>query len=237
MAPQNSTTIPDGNGSPQAAEISASALAAYAAEDLLKEDGTKDNAKIRAKLLAIVSQHKVLNWKDRKAHAIKRADVVRQLFPSLPAPPDGFSETEDPQLAKAVWGKVSGDVWLHLTVGPDSALQQLVGATMGNGYMLARTALDSNTPDAVYITDDRLCTVRDVLEPEDVKLTRQAERNIALREMAMHRQPDNARHYEKGGNDVLKMLQVTGRDRLAIAHAAATSAGPASDEPGEPDEA
>jgi hypothetical protein len=236
MASRNSTTIPDGNGSPQAAEIAAGVLAAYAAEGLLKEDGNKDTSKVRERILAIVRTHKVITWKDRKANAIKRGDVVRQLFPSTPAPPDGFSETEDPQLAKAVWGQLYKDVWGHLTVGADSALQQLVGATMGNGYALVRASIDSAHPDAVYITDNLLCIERDVLEPEDTAYKRVAERRIALRQMLIMRQPENARRYEKGGNDLLKMLMVTGRDQLAIAVSAATSAATGDDEPGEPGE-
>lgn len=231
MPRSNSTAIPDTNGSPQAAAVALGVLAAYADEGYLKEDGTGiDTAKVRAKILEVVREHKVLTWKDRATKAIRRGDVVRAVFPSLPAPPDGFSETEDPQLAKAVWGKVYGDMWLHLSVSATSALQQLVGASMGNGYVLVRTSLDSPRPDAVYITDDRTCIDRDLRKPENDAAERKIRSVLATVSMLAMRQPENAKHYAKGGNDFLRHLQVSGRDQIALAVASASGNG---DEPGD----
>lgn len=232
--PRNSTTIPNGNGSPQKAAIDRGALDAYGAEGYLKEDGSGiDTGKVRAKILEVVREHKVLAWKDRGTKAIRRGDVVRAVFPSLPAPPDGFSEAEDPQLAKAVWGRIYSDVWTHLSVRADSALQQLVGATMGNGYVLCRTSLDSPRPDAVYVTDDRVCIDRDLRKPENDLVEGKIDALLATITMLMMRQPDNAKHYAKGGNDLLRHLQISGRDQLAIAMSSASGNGNEPEEPGD----
>lgn len=233
MPRTTSTTIPNGNGSPQSAEITSGVLAAYAAEDLLKEDGlTKDNTKVRARLLEIVKQHKVLTRRDLESGSITRGQVVRELFPSLPAPPEGFSDTEDPQLAKAVWGQVYKDVWSHLTVGASGPVQILVGAAMGNGYALCRTKVGPDGTDAICVTDNPVLIDSELLEPETASLTRKIEAMLNLRSMLIMRQPQNARRYAKSGNDVLRHLQVTGKDRLTRA-VEASSAESADDEPGD----
>lgn len=204
------------NGNPQKVAIDRGVREAYEAEGFVTETGARDTVRVREHLFEALRPHKVLKWAEREAKAITRGAVVAQVFPSLPGP-DQFSEAEDPQLARAIWVKVNSDLWSQLQAGAKGPVQQLVGLSMGNGYVLCRTKIGADGTDAVYVTDDRICIERDYLMPDNVKLQRQFEASADNRAMLIARQPANAKRYAQGYDSRVKALGGAAHDQLALA--------------------
>jgi hypothetical protein len=221
------------NGNPQKAAIDQGVREAYEAEGFTTETGARDTVRVREHVFEALRPHKVLKWAERKAKAITRGAVVAQVFPSLPGP-DQFSEAEDPQLAHAIWVKVNSDLWSQLQTGAKGPIQQLVGLSMGNGYVLCRTKIGADGTDAVYVTDDRTCIERDYLMPDNVKLQRQFEAATDNRAMLIARQPENAERYAKGFNSRTKAFGAAAHDKLALAVEASVNGAEPDTEP-EPD--
>lgn len=222
------------NGNPQKAAIDQGVREAYAAEGFTTDSGTRDTARVREQLFEALRPHKVLNWRDREGNAITRGAIVAAVFPGLPGP-DAFSGTDDPQLARAIWIKVNSDLWSQLQPGAKGPVQQLVGRTMGNGYVLCRTRIGADDTDAVYITDDRTCIERDYLTPDNARLQKQFEASADNRAMLIARQPANARRYAQGYDSRVKAFGGAAHDQLALAVEASMN-GPEPESEPEPSE-
>lgn len=210
------------------------ANAAYEAADIPVEEGARDVGALRERIFEVLQQHKVLSWAERTSKAITRGALVAQLFPGL-VTPDHFAEEEDPDLAQAIWGYVSKDVWTQLATGSRGPIQQMVGSHMGNGYVLVRTKLTPDNTDAVYVTDDRTCIEKDYLAIDNRQLQRLFDTLAGNRSMLIMRQPEHARRYAGGFDRLTKALGGAAHERLALAIEAATAGDEDSDGDGPDD--
>jgi hypothetical protein len=236
--PRISETIPDTLDAVKA--VDQGVLEAYVAEGFMLPNGRKDNAKIRQHIFEAVRSHKVLTLKERPHQAITRGAVTQEVFPSLTGP-DGFADAQDPQLALAVWTKVSADVWSMLQPNVTSAVQQLVGAVMGNGYFLCRTKIGDDLNDAVYVTDSLPCIVADFLEPQAKAVQRKIDLEVANFTVLMQRHPSDAKALLGKFSKQLTGLKTGGMIQLeqaAEAALASLNGGSATegDEPGDGEE-
>jgi hypothetical protein len=222
------------NENPVKAAVQQGVLAAYAAEGYLTDDGAKDMPMVRERIFAILAPRKVLAWRERTDKAVTRGAMTAAVFPSL-AGPDRHAEAEDPQLAQAVWTAIDQSVWSELRTSAAGPLQRLVGAEMGNGYMLVRTQLGADRTSAVYITDDRACIERDLLATEYAALQRKFDAHLAIRELLIMRQPQNGPRYAGGFDKQLKALSSAGHDRLSLAIEASSANGAGDDDDDETD--
>ncbi len=216
MARKRDKAVTTATGSPQKAAIDQGAREAYAAEGFVTDAGIRDTTRVREHVFEVLRPHKVLTWGEREDKAITRGAVTAQVFPGLPGP-DTFSDQEDPQLARAVWVKVSSEVWSQLQPGAAGPVQQLVGRNMGNGYVLCRTKIGADSTDAVYITDNRQCIERDYLTPDNARLQRLFEATSDNRAMLIARQPANARRFAQGYDSRVKALGSAAHDKLHLA--------------------
>jgi hypothetical protein len=217
--------------SPQKADIDAGVLDAYAEEGYVLPDGTKDNTKVRERIVDILTPHKVLKWADRDSQAITRGALVQAVFPSLTGPED-FGDADDPQLALAVWTAIDRALWNELRPGAAGPIQKMVGLRMGNGYVLIRCQIGVDRIGAAYITDDLKCIERDLLGPDNTALARLLDRLVGTRTMLILRQPDNAKRYATGLDRQMKALSASSHDQLVLAIEASVSAGEDEDEAG-----
>lgn len=214
-------STPAENGSPQKAAIDNAVLAAYATEGYLTEDG-KDTERVRAQMLEVLRDRKVLSFSEREDKAVTKGAMTEKVFPSLPGPAD-FGEQDDPQLAKAVWDKIAAALWTEARPSASGALQRLVGVSMGNGYVLCHTKIGNDQTPASYITDDRTCIERDFIDPDNKALKRKADSIVANRELLILRQPKNAKRWARNFDLAVKSLAAASHDQLALTVAAATS--------------
>lgn len=232
MVPKTSTTISDGNGSAGLLDPVAIAFKkASIAAGLTSEAGQVDKDKVRARIFGVLlDAGKVLNLKERAAKAVTRGDLTAAVYrdaegdPTL-AGPDAFDEADDPVLAKAIWDKADEYVWSTATPSATDKFQWLVGSSMGNGYVMCRTKVGNSKTPAAYITANRQCIETDFIGPEVVALQRKATGMVANREMLIYRQPENADHYAKAFDLVLKDLALAVHSRLTLAVTAAKANG------------
>jgi hypothetical protein len=221
--------------SPQKAAIDQGVLDAYEAEGYLLPGGTKDNTKVRERVVEVLAPHKVTAWREREEAAVTRGDLIRAVFPSLTTPED-FSEAEDPQLALAIWTAIDSFLWGECKWNANGPIQRLVGLRMGNGWVLARCSIGVDRIGAVYVTTDLQCIERDCLAADNAQLQRLLERLTANRELLILRQPVHGHRYARALDRQLKALSSSAHDRLQLAIEAGDSADHGDeDEPGDED--
>jgi hypothetical protein len=167
---------------------------------------------------------KALNEAERDEKAITRGEMVARVLPNLPDP-EHFAEQDDPQLAQAVWDKISQDLWNMCLPSAGSAMQRLIGRNMGNGYLLCRTHVTRDQTEAVYVTDDRRCIETDFVQPALSKLARMHRALMADAELLIDRQPGNARQYARRYSSTLKQLTAAANGQLALAIESASQNG------------
>ena len=211
------------------AAVTTAVDAAFAASDHLLEDGTRDTVKVRELIVEALRTRKVLNKKERAVKAVTRGAMVEAVFPALPGP-DSFSETDDPELAQAVWSEVDKYLWSMTNASYSSAVQHLVGQVMGNGYVLCRTKVGRDATWASYITDDVACIREDFIGPIHVSLDRATSRALHGHELLIQRRPDIAAQVVAGLNKKLKALQQLTQTQLQLALEAASPQPPDDDE-------
>jgi hypothetical protein len=221
MVPKNSISISDGNGD-FAAAVKAAFIAANVDSGLAVADGQPDKNKVRARILEVLLEAgKVLNPGERKAKAVTRGALAAAVYPSLVS--EDFEDEDNPALARAVWDKAREYIWNTATTNALEKFQQLVGMTMGNGYVMCRTQI--STADsmvwAAYITDNRACIEQDFIGPEVEALQRRTAQMVANREMLVYRQPKNADRWVKQFDAVLKAIATSVHDQLTMAATAA----------------
>ena len=154
---------------------------------------------------------------------------MEAIFPQLPGP-DTFSESDDPEMAQAVWTEIDKYLWSQTNASYSSAVQHLVGQVMGNGYVLCRTKVGRDTIWASYITDDVTCIREDFIAPINISLDRATTRALHGHELLIQRRPDIASQVAAGLNKKLKALQLTTQTHLQLALDAATAPPPADDD-------
>lgn len=230
MAPRNSTTIPD--PSPQDARDQG-VIAAYEAEGFLLPDGRKDNTKLRQHIFEVLRHAKVINPKDLSP-AVTRATIVATVFPALTRP-DQLDGAEDAQLMLAIWNKVSSDIWGMLQPNADSAMQQLVGANLGDGYWLCRTRVTVENLDAVLVTDNAQVIEQQFLRGEASSLQRKMDQVVKNRAELIRRRPQDSRKFLLRWDKQIQSAKTSGHDVLQLAIDSATANGngsaPEGDEP------
>lgn len=202
------------------AVLSAAVDAAFAAQDHLLEDGTRDAVKVREIIVETLRTRKVLNKKERAAKAVTRGAMVEAVFPGLPGP-DSFADTNEPDMAQAVWSEVDKYLWSMTNASYSSAVQHLVGQVMGNGYVLCRTKVGRDATWASYITDDVTCIREDFIAPINISLDRATTRALHGHELLIQRRPDIAAQVAAGLNKKLKSLQTITATNLQLALEAA----------------
>ena len=219
MSQQDSTVQVPGRD-----EIDQAAHAAYAAEGYLAADGGIDRKLVREAMFEVLRPNLVAGKGERKDKAVTRGALVRQVFPSLPAP-DTFAEQGSPALAAAVWQKIYQQLWNEARPGATSAFQKLVGFNMGNGYWLCRTTVGDDKTSAVYITDDYECIRDDHTAPQMAKVARLSSQAIVDNELLIARQPHNAQKYKRAYDRNMRLMISGGHDRLVAAIEAAGNNG------------
>jgi hypothetical protein len=207
---------------PTKLEVDAAVYAAFVADGYVMDDGAPDKAKVREHMLELLRPRKVTSWAERGSKAVTRGEMVKTVFPSLPGP-DLWADQPNPALAEKVWSEIDSYLWTETRPSSTSALQRLVGFSMGNGYVLCRAKIGDNRTNAVYVTDNRQCIDRDYVKAEVDALERMVGRLVGNREMLIIRQPEHGAHYLRAFNTSLKHLQLTGASRLQQALMAATA--------------
>lgn len=205
---------------------------AYVAEGYINEDGSRDAAKMRERILELVVQHKALDKRDRADVALLRGDLIAGVFPSMIGP-DRFADEPNPDhrsLLEAVYNKVAGYVWAAVTPHAAGPIQRMVGLNMGNGYVLCRTKVGKDRIDAVYVTDDLECIRLDFTRPDNQALERKIEGSTRNREMLILRQPQHAKAYASEYDKTLKNALTTAHNQLALTMEAVSNKGPEPDD-------
>lgn len=196
---------------------------AFSTEGYMKEDGTRDYDKMRHAAYSVISAAKVLNKRDRAAKAVTKGSLTRQVFPSLPDR-DDLGDQDDPEVAEDVWTDIERRLWGEAKSDATGKLQILIGAQMGNGYVLCRTKIGDDTTDAVYVTDDRACIEEDLVTPENKALERRLRAVVNNRTMLIYRQPQHARRWKQTFDGHLKAITAAGSGQLALAIEGVTAA-------------
>ena len=206
---------------------------AFKDEGYIKQGGARDLDKMRQRAFSVLSNAKVLNKRDRAEKSVTKGSLVQQVFPELVGPP-GFKGEEDADLAEAVWDEIQRVLWGEAKPDATGRLQILIGAQMGNGYVLCRTKVGNDRTDAVYITDDRQCIEEDFIYPEQSALERKIRSITGNRMMLISRQPHNAKRYKQSYDHHMKALTTSSSQQLTLALEGVTS--PQDDVNGEDDE-
>lgn len=191
---------------------------AFADADYLKEDGSRDSVKMRARMMEILKGTKVLNKRERPEKAITKGNLVAAVFSNLPGP-ESWQDIEDEDeraVAEAVYAKIVTAVWGETLPDAAKPLQQLVESAMGNGYVLCRTTVGNDKSPAVYITDNLACIRLDYTFPEKTKFEKLVLKHEANREMLIRRQPDNARAYFNDFRSASNSAVTEGVNRLKL---------------------
>lgn len=191
---------------------------AYADADYLKEDGSRDSVKMRARMMETIKSTKVLHKKERAEKAITKGNLVAAVFPTLPGP-EAWKEIEDENeraVAEAVYARISTIVWGETLPDASKSLQQSVESAMGNGYVLCRTTVGNDNTQAVYITDNLACIRLDYTFPEKTKFEKLVLKHEANREMLIRRQPENARAYFNDFKSASSSAVTEGVNRLKL---------------------
>jgi hypothetical protein len=212
------------NTLPSREEKDQAVYAAYLADGYITPEGRADKIAVRKAMCAVLSEHVVTGRSkaERKANAIRRIDLMREVFPHLPGP-DAFEDQDDPVLAAEVYKTIYQRMWSEARPGAGCQLQSLITSTMGNGYWLCRTAVDDVRDNALYVTDSLYFIDADHLQKSIVAFQRQADQLIADREALMHLLPADAKTLLRGFDRTVRQIMNSGHERLAIAAEAATS--------------
>lgn len=205
---------------------------AWAAEGYLREDGTRDHAAPRLKLVVELAEHIVNTKQERVEKGSTRAVLVSTAFPTYPAP-DSWTDTES-ELLEAVWKKLDGWVWQQTS--PNGPLQPLVTEHMGNGFLCNRTRIGKDRLWAAYVSDDRASCNLDFVQPLLKKVDRLSSKVVTNLEMAMQVQPQNAKYYGAQWTSQFKEIGVRTDAALKRAIEAGTNPVTENDDEGDDDE-
>lgn len=209
---------------------------AFDTEGYLRNGGTRDLDKMRQQALGVLSAAKVLRKTERPTKAVTKGSLVRQVFSHLPDP-EKFASQKDPDLAEAVWDEIQRILWGEAKPDATGKLQVLIGAHMGNGYVLCRTKIGDDRTDAAYITDDRACIELDFVIPEQEALERKIRSVAGNRAMLIYRQPQNAKRWKQTFDHHLKAVTASSSAQLALAlEGVTTSSDITDDEDGQDDQ-
>ena len=189
---------------------------AFEAEGYLKYGGARDYDKMRQRAFSILSEAKVLHKRERAAKAVTKGSLIRQVFPGLPDP-ENFASQADPEVAEEVWEEIQRMLWGEAKQDATGKLQILVGAQMGNGYILCRTKVGNDRTDAAYITDDRASIEEDFIVPEQKALERKIRAVTGNRSMLIYRQPQHAKRWKQSFDTHLKAISAASSQQLALA--------------------
>lgn len=220
----------NGNGNATVAEA---VQEVFTRDGYLKADGSRDYAKMRARVFDVLSDHKVLNKKERPSKALLRGDLVASVFPNVVGP-EGYAEEEEGPvraLLEAVYAKISTYVWDAVRMDANGTVQVMVGLNMGNGYVLCRTKIGKDSIDAVYITDNLECIRLDFTRPDNAALERKIEGSTRNREMLILRQPQNAKVFMSEYDRTLKNALDTAHKQLQLTAESVSRVEPEDEEP------
>src|SRR5262245_6465528 len=138
------------------------------------EDGVVDVELIVDALFPTVSKAVAAKTIDRPRVCVHRRALVECAFPGLIGP-EGWSETDDPDLSEAVYKKCDSAVWRLTSIAPHGKLQQRLNSDAG--LVLCRTKVNPHATPAVYVTADRKCILEDIIKP-----TQKREKALAARD-------------------------------------------------------
>jgi hypothetical protein len=191
--------------------IETAVILAHAREGYVKPDGSVDNlARIKA-VFPIVNAAVVEELKERTAKAVKRSDLVSQVFPNLPGP-DEWGETDNPLLAEAVYGKIDSKVWNDVKIDTSGKVQQMVGVQNGTPAMvLCQTKITKDQLDAVYVTRNLKCILADNSARMKKAEKRKADQHAVNVGMWMERIPDDAERLDRDYKAGMKAAMASGQ--------------------------
>jgi hypothetical protein len=175
--------------------VAIAVTAAYATDGYLTPDGERDNKAVAEAIFTHVTSAVVQNLGERASKAITRGALVRATFPSLP-PQSDWAASGDPELAEAVWEAIQLKVWSLAAPDTHGAVQKLIGVRLEH-HLLTRYLLGDDRTPAVYVTADLKCLTEDFAAPLGAALSRVARKMATNLAMATHRQPENAKAFER----------------------------------------
>jgi hypothetical protein len=210
--------------------------AAFAAEGYIKDNGTKDMAQMRRRMIDVLRSSEVENVRDRLTKPITRGALTGQVFPGLPGP-DSFDEQENPVLARDVWAKLGTLIWGQISA--NGALQTEVERYTGNGHFVCQTKVGKDQTPAVYLTSNFRLINEDLLGKLNRQVRAKMETVVRVRETLIRRRPQDAGRVAKMAADEFRAVQETSTQRvmLAAAEARAAVVNDAADEDSEPEPA
>lgn len=217
-------------------DVDAAVVQAWAIDGYINDEGGLDREKVRARLLEVVQQAKVIRSTERGRNAITRGAIVNAVLPSLPDPDE--LDGQDAVNARLVRAKLDTFLWNETKPDANSILQRMVGYGMGNGYVLLRTKVgrEGNQIDAAYVTDSMALIKEDLVNPDSQALERKASQVRRNLEMLMTRQPESAQQLVRIHDRNLKSILEAGHTQLALTADAVTTAANGADDSGDQDE-
>jgi hypothetical protein len=189
--------------------------AAYAAEGYTKTvDGVeaRDNAKLATATFQTVITAKARTNEERETKAIRKGELAKATFPSLPGP--GEYDPSD-VVARKVWEVARGAAWSEANPVHNSRVQKMVG-TAGKGLVLCRTTVGLDSTDAVYVTDDPAMILADFSQPLKDAVQRAAERLALNLHMVGVRKPDMTKALKGEVDSGLKNATTLAKNKLAL---------------------
>jgi hypothetical protein len=196
--------------------IKAGADAAWEAEGYAS-DGVKDLVKFRAAIADAVMPAKVINQGDLNANAVSRGTILSQVFPNL-------HDDDDDDISVSVRNKISGQIWFELRI--DGVIQEKVESVHGNGYVLIRVKIGTNSTDVVdgvCVTDNQKLIDKYMVKPMADSTQRQITRAQHMYALLIQRQPENGKRWLSSYDRTLKALVSASHEQLMLALEAATS--------------
>lgn len=143
--------------------------AVFAQHGYVAEDGSVDERGIEDKILARLLGAEAHSTGERRTVAVPREALMHDVYPNLPGEGE-FSEQEDPELAEALYSKLSTSLWMMLTMNPDGAIQQRLNGD--HALVLCRMPATKTRPVSVYVTRNGKCIDEDYWAPDMKAISR-----------------------------------------------------------------
>jgi hypothetical protein len=167
-------------------------LAAFGAATLVTDEGEPDTPALADKLTSLVEKALANSIADRPKVCITRRGVMQEAFPSVPGP-ESWPETDDPELAAGIYGKLDQVCWRMMATGPSGPVQ----SRLNGGLVLCRTTVNPHRTQAVYVTRDYRCITEDLVVPMEKRRLAAAGRDGKSTSMFIERVPEFGERFHK----------------------------------------
>jgi hypothetical protein len=168
---------------------------AEAKQGYVSEDGQYQSSKVADRIYPLVKAAVAHKTAERASVGLTQRDLMKAAYPDVAGPED-WAEQDDPDLAEAVYLKLNSKVWRMTSDSPTGPLQSRLNSEAG--LVLCRTRVNPNRTQAVYVTRDRECIKKDIIEPHQEAQKRRAKIEARLAVMLIDRIPDHARYWDSG---------------------------------------